>query len=71
MRITSLHFTWVEAALENFPVQKQKKSFGSTCARKKKPKKRHEEQFVSPQKSAISSFNNGGQYPPAGIISQR
>jgi hypothetical protein len=66
----------VGAALENFPARKRKKSFGSTYARKIEAKKtsrrtkRHEEQlFVPPPKSAISTFNDGGQYPPKVIIS--
>ena len=59
----------VGAALENFPARKRKKSFGSTYAKKKiEAKKRHEEQFVPPPKSVISTFDDGGQYPTKVII---
>jgi hypothetical protein len=51
-----------------FSHAKAKKSFGSTYARKKKQKKRHEEQPWPPPKSAISTFDNGGQYPPVDVI---
>ena len=51
-----------------FSRMKTEKSFGSTYARKINAKKRHKAQFVPPPKSVISTFNNGGQYPPKVII---
>ena len=51
-----------------FSRAKPKKSFGSTYTKKVKRKKRHKAQFVPPPKSAIFTFDDGGQYPPKVII---
>jgi hypothetical protein len=67
---THLEESLLGAALENFPARKRKKSFGSTYAKKIEAKKTSEAQFVPPPKSAISTFDDGGQYPPKVIISQ-
>jgi hypothetical protein len=48
----------------------KKKVLVSRTQEKKKPKKRHKEQPWPTPKSAISNFDNGGQYPPVGIISR-
>ena len=42
----------------------------SRTQEKLKPQKRHIEQFVPPPKLVISTFDDGGQYPPRVIISQ-
>jgi len=52
----------VGAVLENFPARVEK-SFGSTYERKIEAKKTSQ-QYVQPPKSAISTFDDGGQYPP-------
>jgi hypothetical protein len=55
----------VGAALENFPVRKQKQKFWFHVRKKNRSKKKcHEEQFVPPPKLVISTFDDGGQYPP-------
>ena len=46
------------------------KSFGSKYARNIEAKKCHKEQFVPPPKLTISTFDDGGQYPPKVIISR-
>ena len=54
-----------------FSREKAKKtSFGSMYARKIEAKKCHKAQFLPPPKSAISTFDDGGQYPPKVIISR-
>jgi hypothetical protein len=52
----------IGAALENFPAQKRKKSFGSTYAKKIEAKKMPRSTIRPPPKSAISTFDDGGHY---------
>jgi hypothetical protein len=48
---------------------KQKKRVLVPCMQEKtKQNKRLKEQFVPPPKSGISTFDDGGQYPPVIII---
>jgi len=54
--------------LENFPACKRREKNVSRTQEKLKKKKRHKVRFVPPPKSAISTFDDGGQYPPRIII---
>ena len=52
-----------------FSCAKARNNSGSTCARKKRIQNNvTKKQFAPPPKSVISSFGDGGQYPPVGVI---
>jgi len=53
-----------------FSSTKVKKVLVPCTQEKKKQKKCHEQQFVQPPKSKISTFDDGGQYPPGILISR-
>ena len=53
-------FFLLALAAGEFSRTKAKKSLVPRTQEKKKPKKRHKEQFVPPPKSAISTFDDGG-----------
>ncbi len=82
-RVEALHTTFsmldkwmklndnVRGCTGEFSRPKSKKSFGSTYTKKIEAKKTSRRTIIRPpQKSAISTFDNGGQYPPKVIISR-